>query len=528
MLAVTNVGGTDILTVGGTSATVNGTVSSNSLSVSGTVSGAGFNTLFASPPAIGGTTPAAGSFTTMSVGGTLTVSGGYTYLNGAAATNRFNMYQTAGVNRWGVGGAGDTESGGNTGTSFAVGRYTDAGAYIDEPLIISRATGLVSIIDGASVSNGLTVASGGIYLGSALAASVTDLSKHISLFGDTLGFSVTGGRLNTVVPAGMLAVTNVGGTDILTVASTGATVTNMTVTGTLTAASYVAPGATSNIGRNRIDNGNMEIAQRTLPVTVNNAYGLDRWIASWSSGTASVSQGAYGGYTSRKQLVLAITGLTSGTTAGAYHRIEAARSCDLAGQTVTVQFNATLTNTGTGGTFSVQPYYAGPLDNFAGNVAIGSPIPFTLSGTPVTYTATFAVPSAAVNGLQLNFLITQGTTGNIAFVITSVQLEAGAAATAFERLDPVLNLQRCQRFYVAKNVWGISYGLSGGTYGFGSDLPVFMHHLATVNVASGASYGNCSYSSITATASDKVALCVITGATGAYTANAIVTASSDL
>jgi hypothetical protein len=241
----------------------------------------------------------------------------------------------------------------------------------------------------------------------------------------------------------------------------------------------------------------MEIAQRTLPVAANGAYGLDRWVASWSSGTASVSQGAYGGYTSRKQLVLAITGLTSGTTAGAYHRIEAARSCDLAGQTVTVQFNATLTNTGTGGTFSVQPYYAGSLDNFAGNVAIGSPIPFTLSGTPVTYTATFAVPSAAVNGLQLNFLITQGTTGNIAFVITSVQLEAGAAATAFERLDPVLNLQRCQRFYQNSSYQIQAYHLGGSYCSYVGAYPVQLRATPTIAVAS-ISNVNCSVGTVSA------------------------------
>jgi hypothetical protein len=42
------------------------------LSASNTVSGGGFTSLFASPPAIGGTTPAAGSFTTLSATGNLT------------------------------------------------------------------------------------------------------------------------------------------------------------------------------------------------------------------------------------------------------------------------------------------------------------------------------------------------------------------------------------------------------------------------------------------------------------------------
>ena len=46
------------------------------LSASSTVSGAGFSTYLASPPAIGGTTPAAGSFTNLSYTGTLTGSTG--------------------------------------------------------------------------------------------------------------------------------------------------------------------------------------------------------------------------------------------------------------------------------------------------------------------------------------------------------------------------------------------------------------------------------------------------------------------
>jgi hypothetical protein len=208
-------------------------------------------------------------------------------------------------------------------------------------------------------------------------------------------------------------------------------------------------------------------------------------------------------------------------------RIEAARSFDLAGKTVTLQFQTAYS--GVPATFAARLSYInnGVGDNFASLTVAGNN-PFTPSTVPGTYSTTFSVPTGALYGLQLDIFATIGGSGTLYWNLTNVQLELGSVATPFERLDPVLNLQRCQRFYVAKNVWGISYGLSGGTYGFGSDLPVFMHHLPTVNVASGAAYGNCSYSSITATASDKVALCVTVGTTGACTANAIVTASADL
>jgi hypothetical protein len=57
------------------------------LSASSTVSGTGFSTYLASPPAIGGTAAAAGSFTTLSASGNVTLSGGtangVAYLNGS-------------------------------------------------------------------------------------------------------------------------------------------------------------------------------------------------------------------------------------------------------------------------------------------------------------------------------------------------------------------------------------------------------------------------------------------------------------
>jgi len=45
--------------------------------------------------------------------------------------------------------------------------------------------------------------SGGIDFGSATVASVTDLSRHIALFGTTIGFSVTANNLNYVAPTGV-------------------------------------------------------------------------------------------------------------------------------------------------------------------------------------------------------------------------------------------------------------------------------------------------------------------------------------
>jgi len=256
----------------------------NNFSVAGTVSGTGFSSYLASPPAIGSTTPSTGAFTTLSasgaitgnnvgvgvagngyttlyaggasntgyigfhnaagtrqgyigfaaagtalamqsegtatgyamngsmtVGGVLTVNSGYTYLNGAAGQNRFNIYQTSSVNRWFAGVNGDPESGGNTGTSFAIGRYTDTGVYIDEPLIINRATGMVSMSDGATVNNGLAVGGtltaptvnidGGSIDNTAIGATTPSTGAFTSLSATGISY-LNGGSFITSVNAG--------------------------------------------------------------------------------------------------------------------------------------------------------------------------------------------------------------------------------------------------------------------------------------------------------------------------------------
>jgi len=85
---VTNLTGTASININGTvGATTPSTGAFTTLSASSTVSGTGFSTYLASPPAIGGTAAAAGSFTTLSATGNVTLSGGTAngvlYLNGS-------------------------------------------------------------------------------------------------------------------------------------------------------------------------------------------------------------------------------------------------------------------------------------------------------------------------------------------------------------------------------------------------------------------------------------------------------------
>jgi hypothetical protein len=82
-------------------------------------------------------------------------------MDGAAGTNRAISFTTSGSTRWIIVGANSVaEGGGNTGSNLGFNRYTDAGALIDTPFLITRATGLVTMGAGATIANGLTVSSG--------------------------------------------------------------------------------------------------------------------------------------------------------------------------------------------------------------------------------------------------------------------------------------------------------------------------------------------------------------------------------
>jgi hypothetical protein len=70
-----------------------------------------------------------------------TTAGATLSINGAAANAKQIVMQTAGLARWTAGANALAESGANAGSAFFVSAYTDAGALIDSPLTIVRASG---------------------------------------------------------------------------------------------------------------------------------------------------------------------------------------------------------------------------------------------------------------------------------------------------------------------------------------------------------------------------------------------------
>ena len=88
-------------------------------------------------------------------------------INGLSGFTKQVRFQTAGATRWAAGASGVAESGADTGSDFTVARYDDAGDYIDNPVAIGRADGVLTLNSvwfkpGATISNvsAINVASG--------------------------------------------------------------------------------------------------------------------------------------------------------------------------------------------------------------------------------------------------------------------------------------------------------------------------------------------------------------------------------
>lgn len=177
---------------------------------------------------IGGSSPAAGSFTTGNFSGTITSTGttvnftaaGTTLtvgattgnptvrIDGAASQSRPLTWRTASVNRWQFT-MGNTESGSDAGADLRISAFDDAGASIDTPLTIARIAGgtmtIVRPVTLSTASSGLTIAktTGTTLVVSSTTATTTTTTGCATFaggigvakgatFGDTVTVSLTG------------------------------------------------------------------------------------------------------------------------------------------------------------------------------------------------------------------------------------------------------------------------------------------------------------------------------------------------
>lgn len=212
--------------------------------------------------------------------------------------------------------------------------------------------------------------------------------------------------------------------------------------------------------KNRLINGNMAIDQRnsgasqTFTAAAALAYSVDRWYG-YCTGANVTGQQIAGTYAS-SQYRYQFTGAASVTAIGFGQRIEAKNCYDLANQTATLSCyiaNSLLTTV----TWTAS-YATTTADTFGSlasptvtQIATGT---FTVTSTRTQYTTNISIPSAATTGIQIVFTVGAQISGT--WVIDTVQLEVGSAASAFEFVNTTTQLAMCQRYY--QQIGGNSFG----------------------------------------------------------------------
>lgn len=211
--------------------------------------------------------------------------------------------------------------------------------------------------------------------------------------------------------------------------------------------------------RNRIINGNCQVAQRGAVAAVNGTLtygGCDRiGVApvgfTTCSGTIQQQQAGFG----EKGFSQALTGTTA-TGSGTIQfveRLESKDVKDLNSKTITVQAKF-YQNTGAALNCGFVVSKAGALDNFASPTVISTGATTSVpSGTLTTVTTTFTMGAADCgNGLQIMAVFNGvGAVTAKDFHITELQMEAGGVATPFEHRPYQIEMALCQRYYETGN-----------------------------------------------------------------------------
>jgi hypothetical protein len=201
--------------------------------------------------------------------------------------------------------------------------------------------------------------------------------------------------------------------------------------------------------KNRIINGQMQIAQRATSATITAASTIaagystvDRFYVYCTGANVTAAQVAGSGAVKNN---LQITGAASVTAVGIGQRIEQLNSYDLASSTATLSVNISnslLT------TVTWTAYYANTADTFGTlasptrtQIATGT---FTVTSTLTNYSTQISIPAAATTGIEVVFTVGAQTSGT--WVIGNVQLEESSTATSFDYRPYGTELQLCQRY----------------------------------------------------------------------------------
>lgn len=250
----------------------------------------------------------------------------------------------------------------------------------------------------------------------------------------------------------------------------------MTANKTLNTAISVVNAA---VGKNRIINGGFDVWQRgTSSTAIGNVYLADRWISAFPTG-GTISQSATAPAGSR--YAWNYTASASNAFMQMAQQIEFANCYDLQGATVTISFYAKANNTNAGSTnLTVRTRTSTSVDTQIYFTGSNSDNSITLTTSYVKYTITKTLPST-FGSLSLEFVVLSSVSGD-GFSISQVQLEAGSAATPFERRLFSQELALCQRYYCLVGSGSAGAWASTTSASLGVTFPVTMRASPTLSV----------------------------------------------
>lgn len=254
---------------------------------------------------------------------------------------------------------------------------------------------------------------------------------------------------------------------------------NATVGNNLTVTGQTIPS--SSFKRNRLINGNMQVWQRATSYALTNSYvygSADRWetdMGSTAAATASQSTSVPTTVGQLFQYSLKVQRTAASTSTGnivVAQAIETVNSYDLAGSSATLSFYARCgTNySPTSSALYALVFFGQGTDQSITNMRNNAWTGQTNAGGTATlttswqrFTFTVSVPAGTTQmGMQV-FASPTGTAGaDDSFFITGVQLEAGSAATPYERQIYSDQLTQCQRYYfrqtsAASDAFGVGF-----------------------------------------------------------------------
>jgi hypothetical protein len=221
------------------------------------------------------------------------------------------------------------------------------------------------------------------------------------------------------------------------------------ITGNAASASNAVTVTNSHAFKNRIINGQMQIAQRATSATIiaggTIAAGyatVDRFYTYCTGGNVTAAQVAGSGATKNR---LQLTGGAGVTGVGVGQRIEQLNSYDLAGSTATLSLDMSNSLLGV---VTWTAYYANTADTFGTlasptrtQIATGT---FNVTSTLANFSAQITIPAAATTGIEVVFTVGAQTSGT--WVIGNLQLEKGAAKTSFDYREIGEERRICQSY----------------------------------------------------------------------------------